>query len=84
MQPNDITHYLKTIESDRRLNVWNIAILIAILAMALKQGPSSGIRVSRSKLWPNPIVKPCLPITGTLKNYMFYDIYATGHHIILV
>lgn len=50
MQLNDVINYFKAIESDRRLNVWNIAILIAILMMALKQGRSHGIEVSRNKI----------------------------------
>jgi hypothetical protein len=50
MQVNEILYYFKEIEKDSRLNVWHVAILIAILVMALQQGRSFGIKVSRSKI----------------------------------
>jgi len=42
--------YLDSICSDRRLNVWHISLLLAIVRLAYRQNESSTIRVSRSKL----------------------------------
>jgi len=50
MQLSEITYYLRAIEQDSRLNVWHTAILIAIMTMAIKQGRSQGIAVSRSRI----------------------------------
>jgi len=50
MQANDIINYFLAIEKDDRLNVWHIAILAAIMAIAIEQGRLCGIRVSRSKI----------------------------------
>jgi hypothetical protein len=48
MQLNEILYYFKVIEKDSRLNVWHVALLIAILYMALQQGRLLRIKVSRS------------------------------------
>ena len=50
MQPNDIADYFSAIEKDSRLNVWHIAILVAIMAIAIGQGRLSGIKASRSRI----------------------------------
>lgn len=50
MQPNEITCYFSAMEKDDRLNVWHIAILVAIMTIAIGQGRSCGIRVRRSKI----------------------------------
>ena len=50
MQLNEVLYYFKLIERDSRLNVWHVAILIAILAMALQQDRLYSIKVSRSKI----------------------------------
>jgi uncharacterized membrane protein len=50
MQLNEILYYFKVIEKDNRLNVWHVAILIAILVTALQQDRFVGITVSRSKI----------------------------------
>ena len=50
MQLSEMLYYLRLIERDSRLNVWHVAILIAILFMALQQGRLFGIKVSRSTI----------------------------------
>lgn len=50
--PNEdhIMSCLSTYMDDDRLNVWHLAILMAILTLGYKQGQSKIIKVSRSKI----------------------------------
>ncbi|MGQ2983091.1 hypothetical protein [Flavobacterium sp.] len=50
MQPNEITDFFRKLEQDSRLNVWHLAILIAVAVLALNQGRYRRIKVSRSKM----------------------------------
>lgn len=50
MQPNEIPDFLRTIEQDSRLNVWHLAILLAVAVLALSQGRYSRIKVSRNTI----------------------------------
>jgi len=42
--------YLTACMEDPRLNVWHLALLVAILQLGFKQGQSKMIKVSRSRL----------------------------------
>ena len=42
--------YLRICMDDSRLNVWHLAILIAIVSLGHKQGHMSRIKVSRSNI----------------------------------
>lgn len=46
----DWLRYMATWERDRRLNVWHLALLQAIVQLAYRQSQSKVIRVSRSRL----------------------------------
>ena len=50
MQVNELLYYFRLIEKDSRLTAWHVALLMAILVMAMRQGRLAGIRVSRSKI----------------------------------
>lgn len=43
-------NFLRYFSADSRLNVWQAALLSAILILGVQQGRKQGIRVSRSKL----------------------------------
>lgn len=50
MKAEQITHLLAVIEADKRLNAWHIALLAALVLLAIRQGRTIRIMVSRSIL----------------------------------
>lgn len=50
MRVNELLYYFRIIEKDSRLTAWHVALLMAILVVAIRQGRLAGIRVSRSKI----------------------------------
>ena len=50
MKLKKLYKYLSILEEDQRLNVWHFALLSAILCLAYRQGRTSIIKVSRSKI----------------------------------
>ncbi|MBW7674120.1 hypothetical protein K1I32_00900 [Chryseobacterium sp. LJ756] len=49
--------FLRKISDDARLNVWHMAIAVAIIHLAVAQGDQNIIRVSRSKLMKKSHIK---------------------------
>jgi len=50
MIPSALRTYLSLLEKDRRLKVWHLALLMAILLLGYRQGQERCIRVSRRKI----------------------------------
>lgn len=50
MNLSEVLDYHTVFEKDRRLNVWHMALLTAILRLGQKQGQKHIIRVSRNKI----------------------------------
>lgn len=50
MELSDILHYFRVIEKDSRLTAWHVALLMALLFMAIRQGRLVGIRASRNTI----------------------------------
>jgi hypothetical protein len=65
---NPIT-YIAVLESDSRLPVWHLSLIIAILHLSYKQGQIKIINASRRKLMSLSHIKPFPPIINTSKNY---------------
>ena len=47
---DELLFYLSVFEKDRRLNVWHLALLTAIVVLAHRQGQCRFIKVSRSRI----------------------------------
>ncbi len=47
---SEFLDYLAFFQKDKRLNVWHMALLVAILQLGCRQGQKKVIRVSRSKI----------------------------------
>lgn len=50
-------NFLQKISDDKRLNVWHIAIIVAIIQIAIAQDDKNRIRISRSKLMKKSHIK---------------------------
>ena len=50
MSSEELMEFLAIYEKDRRLNVWHLALLIAVLRCAYRQRERLVIRVSRSRI----------------------------------
>lgn len=50
MKADKLLKYISLYEQDERLNVWHLALLVAIITLAYKQKQSQTIKVSRSKI----------------------------------
>ncbi|OCK52923.1 hypothetical protein BA768_09775 [Chryseobacterium sp. CBo1] len=50
-------NFLQKISDDKRLNVWHIAIIVAIIQIAIAQNDKNRIRISRSKLMKKSHIK---------------------------
>lgn len=50
-------NFLQKISDDQRLNVWHIAIIVAIIQIAIAQDDKNRIRISRSKLMKKSHIK---------------------------
>ncbi|MBM7420159.1 MULTISPECIES: hypothetical protein [Chryseobacterium] len=50
-------NFLQKISDDNRLNVWHIAIIVAIIQIAIAQDDKNRIRISRSKLMKKSHIK---------------------------
>ena len=50
MEMEDFIRYLRLFQSDNRLTVWHLALLMSILDLGYRQGNKKVIMVSRSKI----------------------------------
>lgn len=50
MNLHELLNYIAAFEKDNKLNVWHFALLSSILYLGFRQGQSTVIRVSRSKI----------------------------------
>jgi hypothetical protein len=50
MKADELLKYISIFEQDKRLNVWHLALLFAIVTLAYKQKQHHTIKVSRSKI----------------------------------
>ncbi|MCD1117490.1 hypothetical protein [Chryseobacterium turcicum] len=50
-------NFLQKISDDKRLNVWHIAIIVAIIQIAIAQNDIDRIKISRSKLMKKSHIK---------------------------
>jgi len=71
---DEIAAVIDAMEADRRLTVWHLALLAGIIVLALRQGRTSEVKVSRSRLM-------ALSHINTLPTYhkYFKDLQVIGY-----
>ena len=82
MQPGELLYYFKAIETDNRLRVWHVALLVAIVMTAFQQDRLTGIRVSRSKIMAKSHVNTLPTYHKYFKELqeLGYIIYRASYH----
>lgn len=68
----DWINYISDLSQDKRLTVWHLAMITALLQLAVEQKSEKKIRVSRSLLMKKSLINTIAHSTNISNNFKFH------------